>query len=51
MREEDRFESPALRENILHRFEESFLLLGAILVGLMIARPQGLLGRTRVEIV
>jgi branched-chain amino acid transport system permease protein len=28
-----------------------FLLLGAILVGLMIARPQGLLGRPRVEIV
>jgi ABC-type branched-subunit amino acid transport system permease subunit len=28
-----------------------FLLLGAILVGLMIARPQGLLGRARVEIV
>jgi len=27
------------------------LLLGAILVGLMIARPQGLLGRPRVEIV
>lgn len=28
-----------------------FLLLGAILVGLMIARPHGLLGRPRVEIV
>jgi branched-chain amino acid transport system permease protein len=28
-----------------------FLLLGAILVGLMIARPQGLLGKPRVEIV
>jgi branched-chain amino acid transport system permease protein len=28
-----------------------FLLLGAVLVGLMIARPQGLLGRPRVEIV
>jgi len=27
------------------------LLLGALLVGLMIARPQGLLGRPRVEIV
>jgi ABC-type branched-subunit amino acid transport system permease subunit len=27
------------------------LLLGAILVGLMIARPQGLLGKPRVEIV
>jgi branched-chain amino acid transport system permease protein len=28
-----------------------FLLLGAILIGLMIARPQGLLGKPRVEIV
>jgi hypothetical protein len=28
-----------------------FLLLGALLIGLMIARPQGLLGRPRVEIV
>jgi hypothetical protein len=27
------------------------LLLGAILVGLMIARPQGILGKPRVEIV
>jgi branched-chain amino acid transport system permease protein len=28
-----------------------FLLLGAILIGLMIARPQGLLGKPRVEVV
>jgi ABC-type branched-subunit amino acid transport system permease subunit len=28
-----------------------FLLLGALLIGLMIARPQGLLGKPRVEIV
>jgi ABC-type branched-subunit amino acid transport system permease subunit len=28
-----------------------FLLLGAILIVVMVARPQGLLGRARVEIV
>ena len=28
-----------------------FLLLGAILIVVMVARPQGLLGRPRVEIV
>jgi hypothetical protein len=29
----------------------AFILFGAMLVGLMIARPQGLLGQARVEIV
>jgi len=28
-----------------------FIILGALLVGMMAARPQGLLGKTRVEIV